>query len=241
MKVPVFPHSELLQSCAMAAAGGEPASSIPPTERLAHDLCNYLTAISGLAQVGRMVKAAEEKDSYLCRIDAAVHEMAVMLREVLADRASDRREELDPRGMRILLREVVDLFRPASEHKGVALTLRCPAALPRIRLAPLAFKQAVVNLLDNALRSTPPGGSVVLTAASSRSRDTVVIRVRDNGTGIAKDALAKVWQPGYTTRAQGCGMGLSMAREIIEVLHGGRLSLRSRPGAGTTARICLPC
>ncbi|MDP2870979.1 MAG: HAMP domain-containing sensor histidine kinase [Bacillota bacterium] len=223
------------------AATREDVRPVQTPERLAHDLCNYLTAISGLAQVGLLVQAGEAKDSYLYRIETAVQEMAVMLRDMLTDQTRDPREELEPGGMRRLLRDVADLLVPRFEQKGVGLTVDCPAVFPRIRLAPMAFKQVLVNLLDNALYFTPCGGSVTLTAASSRRPPQAVIRVQDTGTGIPKDVLAKVWQPGYTTRSDGYGLGLSTAREIIEVLHGGRLSLRSKPGGGTTVRICLPC
>lgn len=237
-----FPQKDPSQdSLAPVAATGEPVQSVPHTERLAHDLCNYLTAISGLAQVGRLVKAAEDKDSYLLRIEAAVQEMSVMLRDVLTERPCDLREELDTGGVRRLLAEAADLLGPSCEQKGVTLSLKCPAALPRVRLAPLAFKHAIINLLDSALRLTPSGGSVVLAASASRTSDSITIRVQDTGPGISKAVLAKVLRPGHSTGAQGHGMGLSMAREIIEVMHGGRLTLRSRPGTGTTARICLPC
>jgi signal transduction histidine kinase len=237
-----FPQKEQSQAeTAPAAATCEPAHSVPRTERLAHDLCNYLTAISGLAQIGRLVKASEDKDSYLLRIENAVQEMSVMLRDVLTERTCDLREELDPGAIHRLLAEVVDFFRPSCQHKRVVINLKCPAVLPRVRLAPLAFKQAIVNLLDNSLRSTPAGGSVVLTVSASRSPDTIVIRLQDTGTGISKGALAKVQTPGTTTRAEGYGVGLAMAREIVEVLHGGKLTRRNRPGAGTSVRICLPC
>jgi signal transduction histidine kinase len=238
---PLPQHEQTGTTCALATAVVDSRPPALRTEMLAHDLCNYLTAISGMAQVARLVGAAQEKDAYLCRIEAAVQEMSFILRDVLVDHISDPREAIGPAAMRQLLLDSMTLLEPRYQNKGVNLKLKCSTGLPPVRLASLPFKQVVVNLLDNALHFTPPGGLVQVTATCSRRPTAAVIKVQDNGTGMPKDVQARVWHPGFTTRTDGYGLGLPVAREIVEVQHGGQLTLRSRPGDGTTVRIYLPC
>lgn len=218
---------------------GEAAGRVP--ERLAHDLGNYLAAISGLAQVGRLVPASEAKDKYLTQIEAAALDMSLMVKDSLAPRRVDARELTGADQLRALLDEATGLLSPRYQDKGVLLRLELRPHLPRCMIARAQLKAALVNLLDNALQATAPGGWVVVWAGPSSPRPGLHIRVQDNGVGIPKQDLDRVFMPGYTTRGGGCGIGLSVAREIVEVVHGGRLTLRSRPGAGTTACIYLPC
>jgi signal transduction histidine kinase len=209
--------------------------------KLVHDLGNYLTAISGLAQMGRLVSVAEAKDVYLARIEFAVNDMARLLQEILTNRAADLREALDAGAIRALLLGVVDLVSPRFQAKGVRLGLQCAPGIPVTRIAPLALRQVLINVLDNALRATEAGGEVLLGACRSHRPPGIRLSVKDNGVGIPKHLLRQVFLPGYTTRADGYGLGLTIAREIVEVMHGGRLSLRSAPGQGTTVVLLLPC
>jgi signal transduction histidine kinase len=210
-------------------------------ERLAHDLGNYLTAISGLAQVGRLMKVAEAKDAYLSRIESAVDDMARMVRVVLADRCIDLREMTDGDSLCELAQEVAGLMQPQFAAKSVCLRLMPGRGVPPCRVARTPIKQVLVNLIDNALRATPPGGEVTIKLSACNLPKGVHIRVQDTGVGIPKQLLSQVCAPGYTTRADGYGLGLSVAREIVEVMHGGKLSLRSRHGSGTVVNIFLPC
>lgn|GEM_PF-2396091 len=232
-------------------AAGPTAQSLEPqahdhhrtmqAEKLAHDLGNYLTAISGLAQVGRLLKVAEAKDAYLMRIESAVEDMARMIREILASRPTDLRELTDAQGLRDLVQEIAGLLQPQFAAKGVTLLVQVGRGIPPCRLARTPFKQVLVNLMDNALRATPAGGRVTLKVGPAKSPAGAHIRVEDTGVGIPKQQLSQVCKPGYTTRADGYGLGLSVTQEIVEIMHGGRLCLRSRTGAGTTVHIYLPC
>jgi signal transduction histidine kinase len=222
-------------------SSGSLATSLPSPEKLAHDLNNYLAAISGLAQVARIATAAEQKDRYLTQIESAVSEMNDVIRDVLARYSVDNRRPADRDAVRSLLDEVAAMLRPRFEDRGVALAITVVGSLPTVPATRTALKQALLNVLDNALRATSPGGTVEVAASRSRRRAGIVLHIRDNGTGIPKKLLRLVLQPGYSTRSDGSGLGLPAAREIVEVLHGGRLTLRSPPGKGTTVRIFLPC
>ncbi len=207
---------------------------------LAHDLANHLTAISGLAQVGRLIKSAEAKDAYMVRIESAVQDMANVLRTALSARPADARRQSSGLEATLLVEDVLSYHQPRFAANGVDLCWLPGRALPACRLAPMAVKQAVAHLVDNALRATPRGGRVTVWLTACSRPPGILIRVQDTGRGIPKHLLSLVSAPGHVVRADGCGLGLPVAREIIESLHGGRLSLHSREGHGTTAIAFLP-
>ena len=98
------------------------------------------------------------------------------------------------------------------------------------------LKHAILNLVLNALQSTPAGGSISIESKGEAGR--LEIAVRDTGEGIAPDLLGRVFDAFFTTREGGTGLGLPIARRIVEG-HGGRLEVASRPGEGTTATLSL--
>jgi len=115
-----------------------------------------------------------------------------------------------------------------------------PEDLPEIAADKNQISQVLTNLLLNAAQATPPGGSITVTAELSKSGDSVELRVRDTGTGIAPEVLPHVFEPFFTTkRGTGTGLGLSITRNYV-LLHGGDIQLQSVPGSGTTVRVTLP-
>lgn len=128
--------------------------------------------------------------------------------------------------------------------KGVNLDTRIPADLPRLWADPQRLAQVLANLLDNALRHTPPGGHVDV-AATADSRQ-LTITVRDSGDGIAAEHLSRVFERFYRVDAArdrdhgGAGIGLAIAKALVEA-HGGSITAQSAGlGAGTTVTITLP-
>ncbi len=142
-----------------------------------------------------------------------------------------------------LLRSAADAAREASAAAGVELTVR-PGGAPAVLADPGRMGQVFGNLLENALRHTPPGGSVTLTARASGR--WVELAVSDTGDGIAPEALSHVFDRFYradTARDRdsgGSGIGLTISRAIVEA-HGGHLVADSRgPGEGATFTVRLP-
>lgn len=136
-----------------------------------------------------------------------------------------------------LLADLVTFLGPQFAENEVALRL---AVGPGPRLIPadsFQLKLAILNLLLNGLQATPPGGSVAI--STGREAAGLVIEIRDSGEGIAADRLERVFDVFFTTREGGTGLGLPIARRIIDE-HGGSLALTSAAGQGTTARILLP-
>ncbi|UEM21520.1 HAMP domain-containing histidine kinase [Skermanella mucosa] len=148
-----------------------------------------------------------------------------------------------------LVSSVVRLIEPRAAAAGIAFETRIMREpLPRLWADERLIKQALLNILSNAVKFTPPGGSIRLTVDTVRldSGDTGLgIEIADTGLGIAASELTRVFEPFHrgdcatNRRFEGTGLGLPLARSFID-LHGGSLTLDSVQGAGTTVRISLP-
>ena len=140
----------------------------------------------------------------------------------------------------------VDSFAEGYQTKGVRLVTSIQAGLPRLLVDPERMGQVLGNLLDNALRHTPAGGSVTISATSSPRAAEVVLSVEDTGEGIPAEHLPRIFERFYRVDAArdrthgGSGIGLAIARALVEA-HGGQLTAASPgTGQGSTFRILLP-
>ncbi|NNE42584.1 MAG: HAMP domain-containing histidine kinase [Gemmatimonadetes bacterium] len=129
------------------------------------------------------------------------------------------------------LRTSVDLFLPEAEQRGVELTLEVPDGL-LLRGDPERLRTVWNNLLRNAFESGTP--TVLIRAA--RSGEELTVDVRDEGRGMDEETRGRVWEPFYSGRPDGTGLGMSLVRSIVEK-HGGQAEVESTPGEGTTVRI----
>lgn len=120
------------------------------------------------------------------------------------------------------------------------ILVEVPSGLPLLNVPPSAFAQALRGLLQNALDASPPASNVEVSAHAAAG-GAVVLEVRDRGTGMTAQVLARVTEPFFTTKepGQGMGLGLFLARRLVEKL-GGALTFESAPGVGTTVRVTLP-
>lgn len=139
--------------------------------------------------------------------------------------------------VKALLSDLTTFLAPEFGKRNVTLKLALEKGPSFITADNFQLKHAVLNLLLNALQATPAGGLV--TVATDLEGDRLVIEVRDCGEGIAPDKLERVFDVFFTMREGGTGLGLPIARRIVEE-HGGTLTLASPPPRGTIARILLP-
>jgi signal transduction histidine kinase len=142
----------------------------------------------------------------------------------------------------MVVAEAVEAAGPRAEADGVDLVGHVPDELELLADG-VRMRQVADNLIDNALRFTPAGGRVTVTL--SATADQARLEVADTGEGIEADDLGEVFAPfvrGQNARrhlSSGTGLGLTIVRTIVEA-HGGEVSARSTPGAGTTVRVVLP-
>ena len=148
----------------------------------------------------------------------------------------DLRLNLYEHRLRDVLAECLEECRPQAAARGVALRLECPADTTA-RLDKLKVKQAVVNVLRNAIEASPPGADVVVRCALADG--AAEIAVTDRGPGIPAADRAAIFTPFFTTKEHGSGLGLAIAREFAEA-HGGAITAESRDGGGATFVLRLP-
>jgi len=145
----------------------------------------------------------------------------------------------EPTDLGVLAGETAAAFRPQAETAGVTVNLDVSDDLPLLSVDPVRLSEVMHNLVSNALRYTPAGGTVTLTGRPAEDGGAV-LEVRDTGTGIATDALPHVFDRFYKSAdSRGSGLGLAIAKNLITA-HGGQLSVESELGKGTLMRVKLP-
>jgi two-component system sensor histidine kinase BaeS len=144
----------------------------------------------------------------------------------------------EPTDIGTLVQEASDSFRSQAESTGVRLNAEIGDHMPTVDIDPARIRSVIGNLLSNAMRHTPSGGTVTIAVGAAAER--IAITVKDTGEGIPAELLPHVFErfvkgPSST----GSGLGLAIAHDII-VAHGGTLEIQSAQGSGTTAVISLP-
>jgi NtrC-family two-component system sensor histidine kinase KinB len=133
-----------------------------------------------------------------------------------------------------LIAQAVDPLRLQVEARGISLIVDAPPDLPQVDVDRSQIERVIANLVTNAMRATPAGGTI--TVAAARRGDQVAIAVTDTGSGIPRDYLAGIFEPFVQVphaSGGGAGLGLTISRRIVEG-HGGRLTVQSDPGRGST-------
>jgi len=136
-----------------------------------------------------------------------------------------------------LVADLADFIRPEAEKAGVALEVSVAEGLPLVALDERLMKQALLNLVKNALAAMPGGGALRLSA--ERVEDEVRLTVADSGVGISEEDLPKIFEPYFTTKENGTGLGLTITFKIVKE-HDGEISVASHPGQGSSFTINLP-
>ncbi len=224
-------HADRLASLGRLAAG------------LAHEIKNPLAGVQGALEILRDEapgdpnrEVYEQMLDELKRVDGTIRALLRYARP-----SPPRRSSTD---VASLLEETVQLLRPDLARRGIGLDLETPPDLPRFPLDAEQIRQVLVNLITNAaeaIEQSPggPHGRIVVRAAVFPEDGDLVLAVEDDGPGIGEDDRRKIFQPFFTSKFAGTGLGLAVVDSLV-ARHGGRVELESEPGKGSTFFVILP-
>jgi PAS domain S-box-containing protein len=206
---------------------------------VAHEIKNPLGSISIHIQLMQKALAAKRMDS-LDKYIGVVNEEIDRLNQIVVDFLfAVRPMDMDIRegDMNILIGELVDFVRFELAASSIDCDLELEEGLPLLNFDERYLKQALLNLVKNAAAAMPQGGK--LTIKTAQKDNEVLISVRDTGMGIPEENLSKIFEPYFTTKPTGSGLGLTLVFKIIRE-HRGEIAVQSREGEGTCFTISLP-
>lgn len=216
---------------------------------VSHELKTPLTSIQGFAQAildGTTKTQTEQKQAaeIIYNESSRMHRMVLNLLDLARLDAGTADLKMAPVDLQVMLDSIVEKFSLQAQKGGIKLILELPPGLPILVADGDRLAQVFTNLVDNALRYTPSGGSVSLQVLPSQTE--MEICVSDTGSGIPADAIPHIFERFYQVdqsrpggERHGAGLGLAIVHEIVAA-HGGRITARSQEGLGTTFTIQLP-
>src|SRR3989449_8034628 len=233
--------TELVRSERMAALGRLAAG-------VAHELRNPLSVIAGRIELLRRQMAPGQAPTFdaLTRSLAQFEEAAERMRRImegLSTYSKPSKPDPTPLDLGELLTATSEVLAYEARKHQIAISVHVPPIMPKVVGDPSALMQVFVNLVTNAVQAMVDtgGGQVTLKAYETEgSGAPIVAEVTDTGPGIPPDALALIWAPFYTTKAEGPGIGSSAVRSLGEQQPGAAITVESRQGAGTTFRLTMP-
>jgi signal transduction histidine kinase len=217
-------HQEKMAAFGLLAAG------------IAHEVGNPLTSISGMVQMLQMRESDDYTRNKLELVSGQLKRIQTTLRELIefsrpADTGRGRAS------LASILDEALNIAKYYKRTRGRIATPAIPPHLPPVEGVRDQLVQVFLNLVLNAIDAAGPDGRVEL--AVSLDGGAVEVSVRDNGQGIAPEQLPRMFQPYFTTKKHGTGLGLFVTQRLVQD-HGGAVSFESLPGEGTTFRVRLP-
>jgi two-component system, NtrC family, sensor histidine kinase HydH len=223
-------EKELRRSERLAALGKMAAG-------VAHELRNPLSSIKGLAVVLKSNFSHASKEAETA--DILVKEVERLNRSIgeLLDYAKPGQLRRERASVTEIIEKTVSLVQVDAESFGITLRLEMAADLPQVVLDKDKMNQVFLNLFLNAIQAMEDGGELLV--ATEHAARRIIITVRDNGVGIVPENLGRVFDPYFTTKNNGTGLGLAMSAKIVEE-HGGWMELSSVARRYTEVRVILP-
>jgi signal transduction histidine kinase len=211
--------------------------------QVAHDIKNPLTPIQLSAEHARRINVDRGRPLSPVLDDCvdAILNQVKLLRQISAEFssfASSPTARPEPTDVPALIEEVVEPYRTGLAGR-IVVDVQSPGDVPRISLDRTLFARALTNVIENALHAMPGSGHLAIHTSVADDSSAVIVGVADTGVGMDEEAASKIFEPYFSTKATGTGLGLTIAKRNIE-LNGGTISVESRRGVGTTVTINLP-
>ncbi len=213
---------------------------------VSHELRTPLASLKALSET-LQEGALEDPPAarrFLQRMEIEIDNLTQMVHELLelsrieSNKVPLRRVSVNPCEM---ASPAVERMQMQAERAGINLKMECPGDLPPVKADPERIEQVLVNLIHNAIKFTPPGGQITVTAFAENKQ--VVFSIRDTGAGIPTESITRIFERFYkidrSRSSGGTGLGLSISRHIIEG-HGGKIWAESMVGQGSTFFFTLP-
>ena len=212
---------------------------------VSHDLRSPLTAILGYIDLlDRAGPINPQQREFIQRVQASVHNITSLVDDLLnlgkIEAGFDSRKEVIPLGY--ILRHSIDNVKNQATEKNQKLLLDLPEDVPPLFCNPVQLRQMLDNLIDNAIKYTPAGGTIQIQVQVQRNQ--IILRIVDNGIGIPSVDLPYIFDKFYRASnipadMSGTGLGLSIVKSIVES-HQGRIWVDSIPGQETVFTVVLP-
>jgi signal transduction histidine kinase len=216
---------------------------------VSHELRNPLNSINGFLEIvleGHVGTLTTRQEEFLEYAHMSTHQLMTLVEDILFISRSDTGQfklRIAAVSLSELTAQLMMQFRPVAERAQVDLASAIPDDLPTVHVDQLRIQQVISNLLNNAIKFTPPGGSVI--ARARVVADAILVEVRDSGQGIPSEDHERIFERFYQsgantlTQAGGYGLGLAIAKLIVQQ-HGGRIWVASAPGSGSTFSFTIP-
>jgi two-component system NtrC family sensor kinase len=208
---------------------------------VAHEIGNPLNGIKLTISHLKDIFSRDELDKpsfdrYADTVLSEVNRLDGIVRDFLM-LAKERELSLRPHGLDVLLTETVRLIEKDARKKGVTIETNIAAGTKNAMIDPPLLKSALLNILINAIEASDQ--DKIVGVSYSETDGQVSVSIADQGTGIPEEIVDRIFEPYFSTKSTGTGLGLSLTRTIIEK-HGGDLSLKSEVGRGTTVTVSVP-
>jgi PAS domain S-box-containing protein len=223
----------LVRSEKLAVAGRMAAS-------LAHEINNPLQSVIGcIGLAGEALEEGRRPDRYLQVAGEELHRIVrivAQLRDLGRPPGVAGREVVN---LKTLIESLLTLNRARCQSRGVEVAWQAADDLPEVRVVADQMRQVFLNMLLNALDAMADGGRLEVSALATREPEGVQVNFRDSGVGIAPESLPHIFEPFYSTRPDGMGLGLFVSHSVVQD-HGGTIEVESQPDRGTTFTVWLP-
>ena len=207
---------------------------------VSHEIKNPLGIVRSTAEIlgNRISKVAPGNEHLANIIVEETSRLDAIVREFL-DFARPREAKMATRSLNAVIERVLRFMEPEVKQKSVVVHTTL-GDLPEIFMDSEQFYQVVFNIVFNATQAMPYGGDIMVHTRIDQEQDTAVLEITDTGIGIAPEKIGQIFTPFYTDKNRGTGLGLTIAKNIVEQQHQGAITVTSRPDEGSTFTVTLP-